>query len=1282
MRLTQLLKLLSLSSMLILTACGGGSSDDEGTSNGGNTVSDGNNDTSGTDGTGDDGTSETDNDSQGLLSFNLSGAVSVVTTENVATLITEKNSGNGLSKISIDGRKLNSFVFYNSPIKGQKLSKAQKGKTLKAEGYSDDTVSILADETTSNFFVINDQGDLEFAVESEYELKVSFTVFWTDITETEVATVGGGTEIERTETPYLFFAVDADNYWQSSSFIIAAGGCGIFKVNMDTSEWSCVEKGYLAANIDEYYSRKLSDNRRKPIQVDEHGNVYYLAKALDLEDYDGDGVVDNVNQSDWKKSLRLVPNGKDVGFALHADTINVSTFIPLNADSIVFEYNEDGDWQRKLKIVNNLSKVDPENGEFGSSLIINEEVYDDFFYAKDDSNTLIMGSNSEIELGRGDGAKFDSVKLGSGHNFIRFILGDDGALYGISQTYSYDDNGDSHSFAELRRILPYQDSVLLKIYIGDDWWDFFGNGKRELQISKGYAYYVEAQEDPSYKSRDVIKAVRLVDGETTTILGSDNSSEDWEANGYEVYNWKVSGDNLYFTGFDLRKNRSISGAINTLKIRQGDEVEEVYTITETASVVGDSNAIDDMEIIRSQAPDVFTGGIPKLVAFHTDQENLDSVSVEFNKYMDQETVEAAMSFTYKTLDTETEEYIDNEVDLVIPLWLGRNLHLTFDTDTTTKNNVTDQVNLTTESLLLNTDHILSFDADTIMDQEGFNLLSGHPEVVDNADHLLVHNWKTRPESGWYNGVVTRVDGITDGNVGKFAIKTSDYSGGYYYESEITTANLATVGYPLNHKVEFSKLGSSEFTTDLSLNDSHTLNWDNLDYSYEDDNDISWLRGESFYILADGNKEDDNFILLTDSTITDTEQETWKAAYDQLKSMYDIYTVTRVIEGDASSALVQSATSTGNWLYIPSHYVDNSTAKTRWVRSNNTLTEIGTDPLNPEVGRVYTMVEGHYYNSAEDFKYTYYLGEWRDADSKIVDTSDPDVSWIPDTWKDENNEDFNVVFNNTSEADLNLGYAPYYWTQVNVDTPLTVRSLDRDYVWLYYYSDLNVDNVIDLSGLCIFKHETNCEDDKYAEVGEGWGFNGSDWSWVADPRAENFVEKFDETQKLFVSRDQGSLGWSSDSTMFYALDPAQTDWLYLQNVSDFGDEDFVNLANWSTADKWYRYEYTFVSQDDETGDTKVTLNIYDENDAVVATNSHTIFIDHKELSWAYLSESTDDEYADKGFRFSLSLSNGSATIDNIRVTDMTGDEDEVLVNETFDSAANIFNSLSSTEEALD
>ena len=219
-----------------------------------------------------------------------------------------------------------------------------------------------------------------------------------------------------------------------------------------------------------------------------------------------------------------------------------------------------------------------------------------------------------------------------------------------------------------------------------------------MQISKGYAYYVQSDSHPQnlYSARDVIKITKLTTGDTTTLLNG--SSEEggytiWDDR-YELYSWKLVGTKIHFSGFDNNATQVVTGEIDITKLRQGKPPtgdDGYLTVTAAASALGESARIKDMEVLR---PEVVYDpvGAPIITNIYTDPENLYSVSIDFSKYMNRSDVNSKVSFKNAVTD--------EEIAYAMKVWSYKSLHMIVDTDTS---------NATTDPLAANTMYEVSVD---------------------------------------------------------------------------------------------------------------------------------------------------------------------------------------------------------------------------------------------------------------------------------------------------------------------------------------------------------------------------------------------------------------------------------------------------------------------------------------------------------------------------------------------------------------------------------------------
>lgn len=1206
-----------------------------------------------------------------VLSFNLSGAVSIVTTESTATQTTESPSGKP-AVMSKDGRKLNQFVFHDNKSKKGKVTKASRVGDLIAAGYSPTQAKQMVEEgAASNFFVIDENGDLTFAAESDYNIKVSYSVTWEENKVIPRDESDPFSEDTVETTNWLFFAIDSSEPWQWQDFIIASGNCGIFKVNIDTDpvEWSCVEEGYMAASIDDDYRKTLSDQKRKPLQVDDSGNVFFIAKAIQTVDDDGDGTTDwlDWNQDYWdSQSLRKV-DSDGVGKDLTPDNFSVTSFMALPNDTVTYTYHDLlGNWEYKLNMVKNASASTPETFTLEDSL-----PWGQFFYAKDDANTIIYSDSQNW----GAGISFIQPIVNRSGRYIleldtgifsdndwnvspkRIILSDDGSMYGLFVEERW--TGDTSIFTgKLKRMLPYSSATYAEFRIGNDWddyWRFFDNGQRDVQVAKGFAYYIEDKEHPDFGVRSVIRAVRLVDGLRVDILEDD----DWFQR-YDIYNWKLAGDRLIFTGFDKNTSTSITGRIDTVAMKQGAAEADFLTITQTASVLSDSGKIEDLEVLRGTAPDVFTGGNPKVVKYYTDQENLTSASIEFNKYMDTQSINDNLTVVAVSKN-ENDEEVTSELALALKVWLNRSVHMIFDTDRTSIDNSTGEINTRTDTLNTATKYRIEI-AGEATDLEGFQLLSG--------GSLLNWEWSTRPTTGWYTGFVGAISGITDGNVGKWAFDTEN--------REYEEINLATLGYPLNAKLEYSMPSASNNRVEFRLLDSHMVDWSNVEGAPTDSNGDQWLWQEGFEVI-----KDDSGLATGAAKWQWVDNSDWNTAYRQQKAFLyytPIVSEDTTDDGNIDLYYLDPGVDDVNqvvYVRIPQHqlhesgdiyseiYVTDNDGTWHHYRKN-----IGTDPLNPVLdGDLYEQAPDYYVNENQ-VKYYWKeidgVWDWYNDANEQIDWS---ISYDYVGWGWENDSGDRIEGNE-------FEWKGEYWVNASTGELPEVSLNSGSWQSSYNASDINDDGIINLYGLCHFGGPTDefgsCTNDSYSssEVGENHEFNGLAWEWTSIFTAQDFMESNDEW-RFYSFLAHGGSEWSKDDRVeLVTLNPDNTDWF----EHDWNGR-YEQQSGWSNQE-WVRYEYLVVTDENGTLDdvsddvTTLTMNVYDDEDNVIMTTSETLHIDVREASWKAFAY--QEGYENVGFNLNFRLSEGDAQIDNIVVTDMSGDEDVVLVEETFDSSANVFN----------
>lgn len=1072
------------------------------------------------------------------VTFLLTGAVSVVTTDNTAV---QTPSGSNLPATGkAANSKLNSFTFIDADNaedfqKQKRAALAPKARNSLATGRDGE------DGTASNLFVINENGEMSFAAESEYDFKMSYSV------------VKSLKNAEGEDEQFVYFTIN--NHWLSQEFIKAADDCAIFKVATADGSWDCVAPNLLPIAMDDSYRQTMSDDKRKPLQVDDQGNVFVLAHDLIVsneQDSDGDGVNDFYNlEPNWEvqPTIRKVSPTGEVK-KITRDDIYVQSYIKIDDDSLVYSYSGDN---TGLKMIVGLS------GDTQSTVELGKQGYwNDFFYAIDDHNTIIFSQNGgESNKGISFGQKSTNF-VGGAETFNlntkdfssngwdstprRVILADDGSIYGLFEDSVYkEDTGTWESWANLKRILPYSKATFARFNVGNSWWGYFDNGQRNIQLSKGYAFYLEDEDHSAYGTRTNIKAVRMVDGELTTLLDGD-----WATERYEISTWKLSGDTIYFSGFDTANSQMIAGQVDTLKMKQGLSVDEYLTIDASASIVGENNIIDDYEVLRASAPDNFTGGNPRIVQTYSDPENVFSASVEFNKYMNADSVNSLTSVTYTN---DAEETVDVTS---MKLWLGRRLHLIFDGSYDPANEGE------TDPLPYETEFTIAIDGEAL-DLEGLQLLM--------SETPLTASFTTRPETGFYTSSAEVIDGVSDGTVLRYTA-TEDHNG------KQAVASLATDIKTLNHRVEFSTPAKIEGRFELHLKDPYQVNWSNVDNKLVDSvTGESWQSFDSFDVDANNNVYrhiwDGNSVI----------DPKWERVLDKME-------VTPTVT--VNDEVFLDSDNTKTYQQIPSHYVDINGVM---FSSDYDQTRQTSVYKNLDSGVKYYYIKGYYKDLDTGVEYNYSFSAWRDAEGNELPEG-ANTTFINAQWLSDANE----------VLDDNLEWVNQVWVNMADETDI-LNMPTTTWVSSYYGSDINDDGKIDLSGLAAFGGRAQAN-----EVTVDFNDN---WEYEAD-FTKNSFETSVEDYRWFSLAEFGGYGQNNQQGNFNHVGLASEENYFNQDWNNSVNKDIVTNSTWLK----HTFEYTTDAED--ATQVNFSYVVTDSEGNEVYSTTKTLFVTVKNASWQYFS----------------------------------------------------------------
>lgn len=736
------------------------------------------------------------------VSFNLSGAVSLVANEDAIVQDSQSNS------LSSDGRSLFTYSVARAPI----INPAR------SMGRNDE------DQGVSNLLAIDEQGNASLAIDTDQPLKAMYTVASPDGTKVYIALDTGWNDGGSASYDY--------------AATIAAMNCGLLEVDVSNDDFRCVQEGLMVQNMDDTYFQNVSGNQ-KPIQFDADGNMYFAATSFTRQEdsfcisFDDNGNCTEEDTWYWLDFVEWNPliykmNASDQSVNnISQDNEHVSFFLTLSTGEVAYQAWQDNDsfGNLVLKVVNSA----------GSVVNLSSDAWVKFF-TKDSENALVWGeedwssSSQGLKMakpikddaqGRFQFASLDTSLFGaqdqssggwSSPTPRRIIMADDGRVYGVFESGSseYDSTNDTWSWKSSLKVfqmLPFDGVPKVELDLGNDgWWTWMQD--TPFQISRGFLYYTEEVNVPGLSTADVIRMVNLETRELTTLI----DPNDLSATGrYEMYNWRLSGNTLFFSALELGSNTVVTGKIDTLSVRAGDAQSEFLTIQESASASGAASKVQDIEVIAPTAPPVEAGNF-LVQDVHVDPVNIYSISVDFNKYPDADSINGNISVTSADVSEG-----DNGAIPTFKLWLYKTLHMVPDLEQPA-NSVDPLLLPDTVPLSFDETYTVAFDESSILDLSGFQLQT-------TSDVSL----NTRPQTGWYNTSLLASGVDTDVATSKVLKYATSFD---TWEKKGWDINAADVG--ANFQLDFGAKNFSWDGVDVMLFDKDNAegrngvlgNWDN------------------------------------------------------------------------------------------------------------------------------------------------------------------------------------------------------------------------------------------------------------------------------------------------------------------------------------------------------------------------------------------------------------------------------------------------------------------------
>ena len=492
-------------------------------------------------------------------------------------------------------------------------------------------------ETVSNLLAIDETGVAKSAINSNYPVKVKYTV-----------TSPSGASLFVVLDP---FYTDTTGYDYSTA--VALNNCAIYEVNVTSNSSVCVQEGVTVQDMDAEYIKMVGN--RKPIQFDDNGHAYFLATTF--------GIENNTTTASGEKA-RLYMFVNNSSSAISQDNEDVHFFNTVPNGEVVYYKTITSSTETSTSLYirhldGSVARLTPDNVDYFTL----------------DSNDVVAYSDTisnGIKLVRSlDGDKVQKTILdttryeGKSQNTI---FADDGNLYSVFESVN---STTGMNQVKLYQVLPYDAEAKVVIDLGTD--GYHSYSKTPIQVSKGYVYYSKVQEifdtnGVSMGNASIIYIVRLSTGDSYELLNpSDNNGER-----IQLYNWRLSEKQLYFAGLNESRNVMVTGEIDINQVTRDNNPMGAITINDSLSQSAQlvDAKINDIEIVLPTTPPQDAGHAPQLInGIQLTPTNPHSASMEFSKYMDKASVEQELTYT------------SNGVDVTyMPIWIYQTLHLVPDLD--------------------------------------------------------------------------------------------------------------------------------------------------------------------------------------------------------------------------------------------------------------------------------------------------------------------------------------------------------------------------------------------------------------------------------------------------------------------------------------------------------------------------------------------------------------------------------------------------------------------------
>lgn len=491
--------------------------------------------------------------------------------------------------------------------------------------------SVNPSPALSNLVAVSPNGSSRLAVNFELPVAVTHTQLTPD-------------------NRHVYVALDSALNGASGPYAAAIGryNCAIYRVNLSTDKASCVAEGVIIDSLQDDNNNHGDRPLRFDNQTDESGAwvgaSYFVGHTFESTCAASDTKKTNCSlvEDRTRKLYRLTYDGQ-----LSEISTSLSFFfsyqVLANGHVVIHGHDE-------TIRADQLWLYHP-NGE---TTLVHQGRMSTF--SADDNNTFLYRAWGGYEplqaVEVANDGSFTKVPLQV--STLRHLLtSEDGKLYAVNNNF------------ELYRILPQAEAPLLRFEKPRDmefaeWWSSMQ--ATPILITDGFALVIEPELVANAGRIEHIWLVNLATGEHDVLLGSDSSA--FKA---RIYNWRLSGDSLFFSALNQATGETVLGELDIAAARDGKAQRDYLKLTVIGSADDPIIHPSDIEVIRPQQQG--NTGVSAKAAIKPERLNGRAIGLSFSNAMQRESVAQALKL---------EDSNGASIDMV-SLWLGQHLHLLPDT---------------------------------------------------------------------------------------------------------------------------------------------------------------------------------------------------------------------------------------------------------------------------------------------------------------------------------------------------------------------------------------------------------------------------------------------------------------------------------------------------------------------------------------------------------------------------------------------------------------------------